>query len=184
MPLNPNHDDAGSDPGGGVVAILVAAYLLLLRVRRRRRRPGSGVQERRQDQSAADFAALAAVQFAKPTSGCGSSSACVSSARANGTNEAVAVASAGLDDPGCSRLVRRLQMREPARRVHRRHLDLQLCRLQRQRPASLGEDPHPTIDSPTFFGKCREPHRSRSQQRRSQARQSASLVRCCPSSYL
>lgn len=57
---------------------------------------GSGFNERRQDQSAADFGALAAVQFAKPNPGC-SGKACVTQAETNGANEAIAVATASVD---------------------------------------------------------------------------------------
>lgn len=59
---------------------------------------GVGFNERRQDQSAADFGALAALQFGQPDVGC-SGAACLITAQTNGANEAIAVANASLDDP-------------------------------------------------------------------------------------
>lgn len=61
---------------------------------------GLGFNERRQDQSAADVGALAAVQFAVTTNlgnGCTGSNAQI--ARCNGAHEAIEVANATLDDP-------------------------------------------------------------------------------------
>ena len=60
---------------------------------------GAGFNERRQDQSAADVASLAAVQFARPSPGCATLSDCLTAAMTNGANEAIAVANASLDDP-------------------------------------------------------------------------------------
>jgi hypothetical protein len=59
---------------------------------------GLAMNERRQDQSAADVGSLAAVQFAQPNVGC-SGSACLTQAETNGANEAILVANASLDDP-------------------------------------------------------------------------------------
>lgn len=61
---------------------------------------GLGFNERRQDQSAADVGALAAVQFAVTTNlgnGCSGTNSQI--ARCNGANEAIEVANATLDDP-------------------------------------------------------------------------------------
>lgn len=62
---------------------------------------GAGFNERRQDQSAADVGALAAVQFAVPTNigntSCTGSGIALS--RCNGATEAIEVANATLDDP-------------------------------------------------------------------------------------
>lgn len=63
---------------------------------------GAGFNERRQDQSAADVASLAAVQFARPGTGCGSTSACINAALTSGASEAIAVATASLDDPAAA----------------------------------------------------------------------------------
>lgn len=59
---------------------------------------GMAMNERRQDQSAADVGALAAVQFAQPNPGC-SGSACFTQAETSGANAAIDVANASLDDP-------------------------------------------------------------------------------------
>jgi hypothetical protein len=59
---------------------------------------GSALNERRQDQSAADTGALAAAQFAKPNDGC-TGAACATQARTNGANEAILVANGSLEDP-------------------------------------------------------------------------------------
>lgn len=58
---------------------------------------GAGFNERRQDQSAADVGALAAVQFAQPNPGCTSLTDCQSQAMANGATAAIAIADATLD---------------------------------------------------------------------------------------
>lgn len=61
---------------------------------------GLGFNERRQDQSAADVGALAAVQFAVTTNlGNGCTGSNVQIARCNGASEAIEVANATLDDP-------------------------------------------------------------------------------------
>ncbi|GEM_PF-3373697 len=59
---------------------------------------GLAMNERRQDQAAADVGALAALQAAKPNLGC-SGAACLSQARTNGANAAIGVANGSLDDP-------------------------------------------------------------------------------------
>jgi hypothetical protein len=59
---------------------------------------GMAMNERRQDQSAADVGALAALQFAEPAPGC-SGAACFTQAETNGANAAIDVANATLDDP-------------------------------------------------------------------------------------
>lgn len=59
---------------------------------------GLAMNERRQDQSAADVGALAAVQSAQPNPGC-SGAACFIQAETNGANAAIVVANASLDDP-------------------------------------------------------------------------------------
>lgn len=83
----------------GAAALLIAASLFLLfGFAAIAVDVGSAKDERRQDQSAADVGALAAAQFAKPSAGC-SGAGCLTSARTNGANEAIAVANATLDDP-------------------------------------------------------------------------------------
>jgi hypothetical protein len=59
---------------------------------------GLAMNERRQDQSAADVGALTALQLAKPSPGC-SGSTCLTEARVNGANAAIDVANDSLDDP-------------------------------------------------------------------------------------
>jgi hypothetical protein len=59
---------------------------------------GLAMNERRQDQSAADVGALAALQFAQPDPGC-SGASCFTQAVAKGANAAIDVANATLDDP-------------------------------------------------------------------------------------
>lgn len=61
---------------------------------------GLGFNERRQDQSAADVGALAAVQFAVPTDlGNGCTGSAFARSVCNGAHEAIEVANATLDDP-------------------------------------------------------------------------------------
>jgi hypothetical protein len=59
---------------------------------------GLAMNERRQDQAAADVGSLAALQFARPSPGC-SGSGCAAEAAVNGANAAIDVANASLDDP-------------------------------------------------------------------------------------
>lgn len=59
---------------------------------------GLAMNERRQDQSAADVGSLAALQFAQPDPGC-SGAACFTQAQTKGANAAIDVANASLDDP-------------------------------------------------------------------------------------
>jgi len=59
---------------------------------------GLAINERRQDQAAADVGALAALQFAQPNPGC-TGAGCFTQAQANGANTAITVANASLDDP-------------------------------------------------------------------------------------
>lgn len=58
---------------------------------------GLAMNERRQDQSAADVGSLAALQFAQPDPGC--SGSCFAQAVAKGAAAAIDVANASLDDP-------------------------------------------------------------------------------------
>ena len=83
----------------GATAMLVAMSLLVLMgLAALAVDIGLAMNERRQDQSAADVGSLAAVQFAQPNVGC-SGSACLTQAETNGANEAILVANASLDDP-------------------------------------------------------------------------------------
>jgi hypothetical protein len=59
---------------------------------------GLAMNERRQDQAAADVGSLAALQFAQPDPGC-SGSGCADQAQAKGAAAAIDVANASLDDP-------------------------------------------------------------------------------------
>ena len=89
----------------GATAILVALCLLLLMGMAAIAIDfGSASNERRQDQSAADVGSLAAVQFAKPTTGAGvcAGFSGISLARCNGAKEAMAVANATLDSPAAA----------------------------------------------------------------------------------
>ncbi len=61
---------------------------------------GLGLNERRQDQSAADVGALVALQFAQPEVGC--TTDCDTEAATNGAIEAMVVANASLDNPGAA----------------------------------------------------------------------------------
>jgi Flp pilus assembly protein TadG len=86
----------------GAVAILVALSmtLLFLFAAVAIDASGLGYNERRQDQSAADVGALAAVQFAVPIDlGNGCTGSGLTRSRCNGAMEAMAVANATLDDP-------------------------------------------------------------------------------------
>jgi len=84
----------------GASAILIAVVMLLLMGFAALAIDfGAITNERRQDQAAADTAALAAAQFAQPNPGCTSTSTCAAQARTNGANEAILVANASLDDP-------------------------------------------------------------------------------------
>jgi Flp pilus assembly protein TadG len=90
---------AHHDREAGVTALLVAmSMLVLIGFAAIATDIGLAMNERRQDQAAADVAALAALQFAQPNLGC-SGSACVTQAAANGTLAALDVANATLDDP-------------------------------------------------------------------------------------
>lgn len=86
------------DERGATALIVASAMLVLMGFAALAIDLGAATNERRQDQSAADTGALAAAQFAKPNAGC-SGGACVTQARTNGANEAIAVANATLDDP-------------------------------------------------------------------------------------
>lgn len=87
----------GSDRGA--TALLVAmSMLVLVGFAALAVDIGWALNERRQDQSAADVGSLAAVQFAQPDPGC-SGAACFTQAETNGANEAIDVANATLDDP-------------------------------------------------------------------------------------
>lgn len=59
---------------------------------------GLAMNERRQDQAAADVGSLAALQFAQPNPGC-SGSGCATQAATKGATAAIDVANASLDDP-------------------------------------------------------------------------------------
>lgn len=77
----------------GAVAIIVAAALVMLMgFAAIAVDTGAAFSERRQDQSASDMAALAALQFARGSSD-------PATAANNGANEAIAVATASLDSP-------------------------------------------------------------------------------------
>lgn len=92
-------DRKALDRESGATALLVAmSMLVLMGFAALAIDIGLAMNERRQDQSAADVGSLAALQFAQPNLGC-SGSACLSQAEANGANEAIDVASASLDDP-------------------------------------------------------------------------------------
>jgi hypothetical protein len=92
-------DRKGLDRESGATALLVAmSMLVLMGFAALAIDIGLAMNERRQDQSAADVGSLAALQFAQPNLGC-SGSACLSQAEANGANEAIVVANASLDDP-------------------------------------------------------------------------------------
>ncbi|HEY7583650.1 MAG TPA: pilus assembly protein TadG-related protein [Acidimicrobiia bacterium] len=99
MSTRPNQSERGA------TAILVAlSLILLLGMAAIAVDLGAIANERRQDQSAADVGSLAAVQFAKPTTG---TAACagfsgVALARCNGAQEAMAVVNATLDSPGAA----------------------------------------------------------------------------------
>jgi Putative Flp pilus-assembly TadE/G-like len=83
----------------GATALLVAiSMLVLMGFAALAIDIGLGMNERRQDQSAADVGALAAVQFARPNPGC-SGAACFTQAVAQGANAAIDVANSTLDDP-------------------------------------------------------------------------------------
>ncbi|MGH8874663.1 MAG: pilus assembly protein TadG-related protein [Acidimicrobiia bacterium] len=87
---------AARDDERGATAVLTAATLtLLMGFAAIALDIGAGFNERRQDQSAADVAVLAAIQFASP----GSGSTSLTAAMTNGANEAIAVANATLDNP-------------------------------------------------------------------------------------
>lgn len=90
-----------TSPEKGASAVLVALCLILLMgMAALAFDVGLGMNERRQDQSAADVGSLAAAQFAKPiaTAACGAYAG-AQLARCNGAVEAMAVANATLDDP-------------------------------------------------------------------------------------
>lgn len=92
-----NSEAYSLDRERGASAILIAIMMLLfMGLAALAIDVGAGFNERRQDQSAADVGALAAVQFAKPNAGC-SGAACVAQAEANGAAEAIATATASLD---------------------------------------------------------------------------------------
>lgn len=83
----------------GATALLVAmSMLVLMGMASIAVDLGLAMNERRQDQAAADVGALAALQFAQPNSGC-SGAGCFTQAQANGANAAIDVANATLDDP-------------------------------------------------------------------------------------
>ncbi|MGH8874393.1 MAG: pilus assembly protein TadG-related protein [Acidimicrobiia bacterium] len=83
----------------GTTLILVASTMfLLMGMAAIALDVGAAMNERRQDQSASDVASLAAVQFARPSSG----STSVDDAMANGANEAIEVANATLDNPAAA----------------------------------------------------------------------------------
>jgi Putative Flp pilus-assembly TadE/G-like len=89
----------GTERESGATAMLVAmSMLVLMGFAALAVDIGLAMNERRQDQSAADVGSLAAVQFAQPNVGC-SGSACFTQAETNGANEAILVANASLDDP-------------------------------------------------------------------------------------
>jgi Flp pilus assembly protein TadG len=87
---------------GATLVLIAAALLMKMGFAAMAIDVGAGFNERRQDQSAADVGALAAAQFAQPDPGCSSSGECANSARANGADEAIAVASATLDNPSAA----------------------------------------------------------------------------------
>jgi hypothetical protein len=92
-------DREGKERESGATALLVAmSMLVLMGFAALAVDIGMAMNERRQDQSAADVGALAAVQFAQPNPGC-SGSACFTQAETNGANAAIGVANASLDDP-------------------------------------------------------------------------------------
>jgi Flp pilus assembly protein TadG len=83
----------------GATALLVAmSMLVLMGLAAFAVDIGLAMNERRQDQSAADVGALAALQFAQPDPGC-SGASCFTQAVAKGANAAIDVANATLDDP-------------------------------------------------------------------------------------
>ncbi len=138
------------DRESGVTALLVAmSMLVLIGFAAITVDIGLAMNERRQDQAAADVASLAALQFAQPNLGC-SGSACFTQAVANGTAAALDVANASLDDPSLADFT-----------------DATLCGTPPPGFTIAGTSPCvaftsnfgrawvriPTIASPTFFGK-------------------------------
>ena len=83
---NTRHDD------GAVAVIVAAALVMLMGFAAIAVDTGAAFSERRQDQSASDMAALAALQFARGSSN-------PATAATNGANEAIDVATASLDNP-------------------------------------------------------------------------------------
>ncbi|MGH8926248.1 MAG: pilus assembly protein TadG-related protein [Acidimicrobiia bacterium] len=89
----------------GATAIIIALCLILLMGMAAIAIDfGVASNERRQDQSAADVGSLAAIQFAKLTTGTGPCAGYsgITLARCNGAKEAMAVANATLDNPGAA----------------------------------------------------------------------------------
>jgi len=83
----------------GATALLVAmSMLLLMGFAALAVDIGLALNERRQDQAAADVGSLAALQFAQPNPGC-SGAGCFSQAVTKGANAAIQVADNTLDDP-------------------------------------------------------------------------------------
>lgn len=90
------------DSGASVVMVALSLTLLLLFIAVAIDAAGLGYNERRQDQSAADVAALTAVQYTStvfPTDPACASFSGLTRSRCNGAAEAMKVANATLDDP-------------------------------------------------------------------------------------
>lgn len=90
------------ESGASIVMVALSLTLLLLFAAVAIDAAGLGYNERRQDQSAADVAALAAVQYT--STAFATDSACtgftgLARSRCNGAAEAMKVANATLDDP-------------------------------------------------------------------------------------
>ncbi|HEX6219873.1 MAG TPA: TadE/TadG family type IV pilus assembly protein [Acidimicrobiia bacterium] len=95
-----NANDSNHDKGATALVVALCMVVLLGFAALAVDATGLGFNERRQDQSAADVGALAAVQFAVTTNlgnGCSGTNSQI--ARCNGANEAIEVANATLDNP-------------------------------------------------------------------------------------